>query len=432
LAHAARWRLRIIDLVTEDAALMNAPERIPLGAANAGSGALASLSICYAPLIDKKRKAIGTRLTMLTVRPQERRPLGEVLAHLNTIWQDHGTPVLVAMLDGQFDESALDWDAPSNAILEIPTVALQDPVAQTVAQALFRDRKRLALRGRPEVPLPPALLACFEYSLIHHSEDRRKAAAPVPKNVTRKLPFIITGVQTVAQVDAAFDLGASASVGWPLDDAQQRAARPLQPGQAVVLELLRLVRDDADVSRIESTLKRDPALAFKLLRLVNSAAFGLPVQITSFQHAVMMLGYKKLMRWLSLLLATASKDANTFPLMHASIRRGLFLELVGASERDQELRDELFITGAFSLLDRITGAPFDHLFELIALSDNIVDAIVRRTGPYAPYLSLIESIERSDPIGIRNQTDALALPVQYCNEALLRAMAAAQTLDAEA
>jgi len=68
------------------------------------------------------------------------------------------------------------------------------------------------------------------------------------------------------------------------------------------------VRDDADIAKIDATLKRDPALAFKLLRLVNSAAFGLPVQITSFQHAVMMLGYKKLMRWLSLLLATASKD----------------------------------------------------------------------------------------------------------------------------
>jgi EAL and modified HD-GYP domain-containing signal transduction protein len=355
--------------------------------------------------------------------------LGQLLDALNTVWPDHSSPLLVAMLDGQFDESVLDWDAPANAILEIPTVALRDPAAQLVAQALFRDRKRLALRGRPDVPLPPALLACFEYSLLHVNDDRRRATAP--KGATRKMPFIVTGVQTVEQIESAFEAGAAASVGWPLDDAEQRAARPLQPGQAVVLELLRLVRDDAEITKIDATLKRDPALAFKLLRLVNSAAFGLPVQITSFQHAVMMLGYKKLMRWLSLLMATASKDANTFPLMHASIRRGLFLELVGADASQSELRDELFITGAFSLLDRITGASFEHLFELIALSDNIIDAIVRRSGPYAPYLRLIESIERSDPIGIRNHSDALALPVGACNQALLRAMAAAQTIDGE-
>jgi c-di-GMP phosphodiesterase len=407
---------------------MNAPERI----ASAALGVLDTLSICYAPLIDKKRKAIGTRLTMLAAHPQERPPIGQVLEALNTVWPESGAPVLVAPLDAEFDESALQWDPPGNAILEIPTAALRDPRTQTVAQALFRDGKRLALRNRPDVALPPALLACFEYTLIHLSDDRRRGPdGGPPSGVTRRIPFIITGVQTVADVDGAYERGAAASVGWPLDDATQKSARPLQPGQAVVLELLRLVRDDADIAKIDSTLKRDPALAFKLLRLVNSAAFGLPVQITSFQHAVMMLGYKKLMRWLSLLLATASKDSNTFPLMHASIRRGMFLENIGADEQHTELRDELFITGAFSLLDKITGAPFGHLFELISLSDSIVDAIVRRSGPYAQYLTLIEAIERSDPIGIRKQADSLALPIGACNQALLKSMTSAELLDAE-
>jgi EAL and modified HD-GYP domain-containing signal transduction protein len=288
------------------------------------------------------------------------------------------------------------------------------------------------VRGRSEVPLPPALLACFDCALIHVAEDRRKDVnKKPPSGVVRRLPFIVTGVQSVVDLDSAYERGALASVGWPLDDAIHRAARPLQPGQAVVLELLRLVRDDADIAKIEATLKRDPALAFKLLRLVNSAAFGLSVQITSFQHAVMMLGYKKMMRWLSLLLTTASKDANTFPLMHASIRRGLFLEYIGGAEADNDTRDELFITGAFSLLDRITGAEFSQLFELIALSETVTEAIVKRQGVYAPYLALIEAIERCDPIGIKKQTDSLALPIGACNIALLRALQAAQSLDGE-
>ncbi|HRK57259.1 MAG TPA: hypothetical protein PLQ67_07020, partial [Burkholderiaceae bacterium] len=129
--------------------------------------------------------------------------------------------------------------------------------------------------------------------------------------------------------------------------------------------------------------------------------------------------------------ATASKDANTFPLMHASIRRGLFLEYIGAEDNQSELRDELFITGAFSLLDRITGAPFNQLFELISLSENVVDAVVKKEGPYAPYLQLIEAVERSDPLAIQKRLDELALPVATCNEALLRAMASANTLDSE-
>lgn len=410
---------------------MNAPETIVLG----NSGVLGSLSMCYAPLIDKNRKAIGTRLTMLSTHASERLSMGTVLNALNDVWPESKGPVLVAPLDANFDESVAGWKQPKNAILEIPSLTLRDPDAQTIAQKLFRDGKRLALRGRSETPLPPALLSCFEYALVHNNEERRRnpdgTMIAAPAGVARRIPFIITGVQSVSEIDAAFARGAASSVGWPLDDSQHLQARPLQPGQAVVLELLRLVRDDADIGKIDSALKRDPALAFKLLRLVNSAAFGLTVQITSFQHAVMMLGYKKMMRWLSLLMATASKDANTFPLMHASIRRGLFLEYIGADESETELRDELFITGAFSLLDRITGATFTHLFELISLSENIIDAIVNKAGPYLPYLSLIESIERSDPLGIQKQLDELALPVATCNEALLRAMAAANTLDGE-
>jgi EAL and modified HD-GYP domain-containing signal transduction protein len=144
----------------------------------------------------------------------------------------------------------------------------------------------------------------------------------------------------------------------------------------------------------------------------------------------MTLGYKKMMRWLSLLLATASKEVNTFPLMHASIRRGLFMERIGGAD-NPELRDELFIAGAFSLLDRITGAPFEKLFELIALSDTVVEAVVERRGPYAPYLLLIEAIERSDPIALGKQLETLALTPADCNGALLAAMVEAETLDAE-
>jgi len=392
---------------------------------------LGSVWICYAPLIDKKRKAIGTRLTMLSANAHERPPIGSLLEALNTVWPDTPVPVLVAPLDSEFDDSSLQWSAPRNALLEIPANALLEPRTQSIAQALFRDGKRLVLRGRPEVPLPPALLSCFEYSLIHVSEDRRRWGAQPGPGIVRRIPFIVTGVQNVADAIECFERDAAACVGWPLDDQSTNKARPLQPGQAVVLELLRLVRDDADLDKIDATLRRDPALAFKLLRLVNSAAFNLPVQITSFQHAVMMLGYKKLIRWLSLLLATASKDSNTFPLMHASIRRGIFLETIGASSNQAEVRDELFITGAFSLLDRITGAPFPHLFELISLSESIVDAILNRAGPYGAYLTLIEAIERSDPIAIRKQAEALAIPIATCNEALLRSLASAQLLDGE-
>ena len=407
---------------------MNAPEQVSTGVGRALNG----VALCYAPLIDRHRKAIGNRLTMLSARTQRRVDLGELLADLTRVWPTQGPPTLIAPLNTTIEESLAGWQAPDNAVLEIPGAQLDDPVLQNAVRILFRDGKKLALRGRPNGPLPPALLSCFQYAIIHISEDRRVnpdgTPTAAPAGVQRRLPFVITGVRNVNEVDSAFVRGAAASVGWPLDASIAQAGKTLQTEQAVVLELLRLVRNDAPLAKIEQELKRDPVIAFKLLRLVNSAAFGLTMRITSFRQAVMMLGYKKMARWLSMLLTTAAKNANAFPLMHASIRRGLFLESL-SGEDDGELRDELFITGAFSLLDRVTGVPFEQLFDRICLPENVVDAILHRQGPHAWYLSLVESIERSDPVRVLETLDTVALPLGECNRALLGALATGELID---
>ena len=44
---------------------------------------------------------------------------------------------------------------------------------------------------------------------------------------------------------------------------------------------------------------------------------------------------------------------------------------------------------------------------------------------------MIEAIERSDPMAIRRHADAMGLPIFDCNQALLRALAMTQKIDAE-
>ena len=116
----------------------------------------------YSPLIDRARRAFGIRLTMLSLKPQDRLPVGLMLDQLGTLWPEADAPVLVAPLDAEFDDSLLAWEAPTNAVLEIPAIALRDPDVQGLAQRARRRGIRLAMRGRPDVPLPPALRACFD------------------------------------------------------------------------------------------------------------------------------------------------------------------------------------------------------------------------------------------------------------------------------
>jgi EAL and modified HD-GYP domain-containing signal transduction protein len=83
------------------------------------------------------------------------------------------------------------------------------------------------------------------------------------------------------------------------------------------------------------------------MRYLNSAAFGLTVEINSFGHALMLLGYQRLKRWLALLLASSSKGVGARHLLYGAVRRGLLMEELGRTQGDAEMRGEMFICGVF-------------------------------------------------------------------------------------
>jgi putative nucleotidyltransferase with HDIG domain len=68
---------------------------------------------------------------------------------------------------------------------------------------------------------------------------------------------------------------------------------PGMPGAAV--KLLALVEEPGvSVPQIESTLRQDPGLTANLLRLANSAYFGIPSKVGSVRQALILLGLKRL------------------------------------------------------------------------------------------------------------------------------------------
>jgi c-di-GMP phosphodiesterase len=169
-------------------------------------------------------------------------------------------------------------------------------------------------------------------------------------------------------------------------------------------------------------------LTFELIRLANTT-FAVPVQTTSVKRALMVLGHQPLARWLGRMLRVACPESDALPLAQSALRRGLFLEhLASCSPDGAELRDALFLTGSLSLMDRATGTSLPRLFENATLPAQVSAALLERVGPCAGYLSLIEAIERSDPMNSRKHREALSIDLLDCNLSLLRALSAAQTI----
>lgn len=204
-------------------------------------------------------------------------------------------------------------------------------------------------------------------------------------------------------------------------------SKGLNPAQAMILQLMQLVRQNADIRQLEDILRRDAALSYKLLRYINSVGFGLGAEIQSLRHAVTMLGYSPLYRWLSLLLATASASGFSPALMQAAVVRGRFAELLGQGLLPKNEAENLFVAGMFSLLDRFLGVPMEEVLENIQLSDAVSEALLTRGGMYGPFLALAEACElKCGNAGAL--ADALFISANQVNEAHLAALVWAQSL----
>ncbi|MEO7007789.1 MAG: HDOD domain-containing protein, partial [Caldimonas sp.] len=323
----------------------------------------------------------------------------------------------------------------SNLMIEVPAFMAADPAHTGSLKRLADSGNTLLIKGRPLKELPRDALPCFKYSIIDVADERRlgEAAAP-PPGVTRSIAHVQSGVRTMVEMEAAFERGAHAVLGWPIDDVMTtsaaRSGKPVvQPDLQVIVELIHRVDNEEPIDRLESTLRRDPTLAFRLLRYINSPAFGLRVEISSFSHAIMMLGYQRLKRWLALLLATASKDVNLRPVMFAAVRRGLLMEELVRGSADEELRNEVFICGVFSLLDRMFQQPFKQLLASIPVPQRVYQALVENTGPFQPYIEMVRAVESESLFDFRDAAEKLLMSVSEINRAQLRALIAASELE---
>lgn len=82
---------------------------------------------------------------------------------------------------------------------------------------------------------------------------------------------------------------------------------PGMPGTAV--KLLALIDDPTmRVSQIEGILRKDPGLTANVLRLANSAYFGIPSKVGSIRQAVILLGLKRLIQMVIAACVSAIMD----------------------------------------------------------------------------------------------------------------------------
>jgi EAL and modified HD-GYP domain-containing signal transduction protein len=337
---------------------------------------------------------------------------------------------LLLGLLGEFAQRGGQLPGTGRWVLEVPAFLAADPDHAALLAGCVSERVALAWKGPRAVPSKPA--SPFKYQMLD-APAALGAAAVSGRQTPHGTAWLQTASQSAAQAGEALKQGAWAVVGWPLGEAptERSARREVPVGVQVVMDLIQRVDREEPAAKIEAVLRGDPSLAFRLMRLINSPAFGLSVEVNSFQHAILMLGYQRLKRWLALLLASAVDSPEHKPLMFLAVRRGLLLEDLVRQQGDEAAGGEAFICGVFSLLDRMLGQPFERLLHNLPVPESVAQSLVGADGPYRAVLNLACAVESESPLDIQEAMGAMLLAPGEVNRSVLRALQAARQMQPE-
>lgn len=325
---------------------------------------------------------------------------------------------------------------PEHVVLEVPPLPAEqtnDEDIETYRQTLAVVHKlgfKLALDHTALMPEYQSWLAMASYIKLDMTKLSAEAFAMSVKRAqsTTSARLIAEKVETDEQHITAGKLGCSLFQGYWFAKPVLLHGQAIRPSQAAIIQLINLVRKQASTPEIEEVFKHDPTLSYNLLRFINSAGFGLRIEITSFRHAVMLLGLKKLFRWAALLMTTSNVSGCAPAVGHAAIVRGRLMELLAAELLEPEQCDNAFVVGIFSLLDTMVGLPLAEVLEAISLPENVTNALLHQTGPLAPFLKLTLACEDVDDAAFAENALALQLTGHQVNWAHLQALAWAEHL----
>lgn len=158
-----------------------------------------------------------------------------------------------------------------------------------------------------------------------------------------------------------------------------------------------LAKVEPDYSELTEIIKRDVAMTYKFLKLVNSVAFYSQSKIDSLNDALVRLGFREINKYVFLLmfkhLAVGSPDV----LISNALIRAKFSEGLAKKSRFRKKYDDFFLLGMFSMIDVILSIPKEEALRDIPISSELKRALIgMENNEYSEMMDLIINHERGN------------------------------------
>lgn len=319
-----------------------------------------------------------------------------------------------------------DLLSPKNLVLEVAIPS--DPENQTIIDDIAGKMFELKSNGYT--------LACSEivfeekykkwFDLVSYikfadcttsltAEKIKPLIANVKAGKEAKKILVAEKVETRTQFDTLKTLNFDYYQGYFFSKPVNVSVKITNPSMVTLLKLINLVIAEASFKEIETVLKTDASISFKLLRYLNSVGVGGGQKVDTFQRALTILGYRKLLKWLSILFTSVDKKQGQDAVSKIALTRAKFMESMAAicDPRDS---DAYFMVGLFSMLDSLLSVDLTVAVNSIHVSQEIKDAVLGKENKYTALLHIAKNLEQGDWMEILSTLYKLKVATDLMNE----------------
>jgi c-di-GMP-related signal transduction protein len=307
------------------------------------------------------------------------------------------------------------------AVLEILETVTVDAELVRACKELKQGGFRLALDDFSPGDNRNGLIEIADYVKVDFRATDPAARQEIYKMFAKKTIFLAEKVETMVEVQTALAEGNTLFQGYFHARPEIIAEAQISAAKTVYLQLFAALADTPmNTGTIERLLLMEPSLCYRLLRLANSAVYGLRYRVSTIQAALNTVGEDAFRKLVTVVLAGNLSHSGVDRDAEQALERAFLCEsLAGVLN---ENGPELYMLGMLSRMDRMLNIPMKQLIDLISVDSRIQEALLGSVEGMGRALVLCEYEERGgDSQGLPHPVASVADSSSYYFRALIAA-----------
>jgi EAL and modified HD-GYP domain-containing signal transduction protein len=225
-------------------------------------------------------------------------------------------------------------------------------------------------------------------------ENIDSLAKNVDRFIDANVRLIAEKVDTQDSFNIYRDMGFDYFQGYFFARPESVSNENLPTSKLTLVELIGASSSESfDIENINSVVEYDAGLSYMLLRFINNPSVNKRYKITSLRHALNYMGEVEIKKFIALLALANLSDNKPLELLHLSLVRAKFCDLLGNEKNIGSNPPTAFLVGLFSMLDAILDQKMEVLVKKLPIVDEVKEALCGEQNNLFLYLALVKAFE---------------------------------------